>query len=745
MRRQRFTLLLLLLTAALRSVSAHAEAVSFRVRVVSEGNSSNSPVPVEIQILGGASGTGQTETIIKSEAPAVVAVELTQPGIWYARARASGYWGETRVIPTPHRGEAIELRLWHIATLRAEIPASAQVSKIGVRFQPVTDDGQPANTFPAGTNDCRIDGRRVECAIPAGRSDYSLVAVGYVPVYRWDQIHTSGQIVNLGKVDLRKGASLVGRVTLAPGSPLLKGSRVRVTLEPRNAGIVAPADELRSRISSTTIFASSRGNFAFEGIKPGGYLLSASAAPNLISEAREVSILDTLEAELRDPLELSRPHTLAILIQPPMDPWGSRWIVDLVKLDRRNRQSFSVANSVADRDGAWSKPNLAPAEYLLSIRREPQGVWHSQALTLVDDTRLDVQIPLTRIAGSLKLGDSPLAGSLWFGGERGEIAVPVTTNTEGRFQGIIPAAPDRTWSQVDVTAEHPTVRRTLRDVVIPEPNGEGISPLDFTLPSSKIYGEVTTERGAPIHTATVFLSTPGETGELLQTHADEGGQFSFNGLPAGQYSLRALVPSGKSGTVDVSIDETSIEYVTLLVKKNAELRGSVSSRYGGIAGARVSSYPDDRSGFDLVEWNLTDTEGRFSVPVSPTARAVTLTVAAPGFPFHFFRSAVDAEKPIPIQVEQNGGRLQITTRGGVYPFLFHGGGFLALQDLIGDGVASLEGSTATIENLQPGHYEVCAATAAEALAFAQTMRPAERCGNGLLAPGGHLVLALPGN
>lgn len=73
-------------------------------------------------------------------------------------------------------------------------------------------------------------------------------------------------------------------------------------------------------------------------------------------------------------------------------------------------------------------------------------------------------------------------------------SVPVTTDGEGLFQGILPAV-HGSWTKVDVVAEHPTVRRSLEDVRIAEPNDQGISRLDIDLPSNKVSGEVTTDRG----------------------------------------------------------------------------------------------------------------------------------------------------------------------------------------------------------------------------------------------------------
>lgn len=731
--------------AALATLPARSSPVSIHVRVAGETNSEQ-PVAAEIQIVGGLSGKEQSETLVSAEGPGGVAtLDLADAGVWYVRARAAGFWGETRVLVTPYAGEPVELRLWPSTTLRAEIPASAQISSMSVSFQPVLDDVTEAtpNTFPSGTTPCHLNGKKVECVIPAGLADYSLRSAGYVPIYRWSEKLPRGEIVNLGKMVLRRGSSLIGRVVIGKGAVLEKGSKVRVSLEPNRAGIVRPEQEKRSRIAGAMTFANARGIFVFEGMKPGGYQLSASA-PGLISETREVIILDALEAELREPIELAAPATLNVTIAPATDPWRSNWTVDLVRVDARKGQAVDVASSTADANGHWSRTGLPPADYTLKVRREPQGVWHSQTVALAGDVHLDVNITLVRVVGALTLGGAPLSGSLWFGGERGAVSVPITTNGEGMFRGILPAIDGDSWTKVDIVAEDPTVRRSLRDVRIAKPNDEGFSRLDIDLPSNKVYGEVTTDRGRQISSsATIYLSVPGEGGELLQTHSDEAGQFSFNGLQAATYSVRAIGTSGKSDAVNVVVEETSQEFVTLVLRKSGELRGVVSSRYGSVAGARVSTYPDERSGFDLVEWSPTDPDGRFSVVVPPQSHHVTVTVSAPGFAYQYFRTAVDPQRSIPIQVEQDGGRLSITMTGPDFPFVFHAGGFLALQDLVGDAIAVLDGRTATVENLQPGQYEVCDATPSEALAFALTTRPKERCTSGFLPPGGQLVLDAP--
>lgn len=725
--------------------SALAVPVQLHVTVPGQPAAVTTPRAIDVQVIGGPPGL-QTERLIRAES-GLSQIDLPEPGVWYVTACAPGFWGETAVVIAPHGEGVVELRLWPAATLRAQLPLTPAMKHVGIRFQSAIsrpgDTSTVATTPPPASADCVIDGRRLECVIPAGRMDYSLRSPGYVPVYRWDRVHAPGELVNLGKVEFRKGASLIGAVTKPAHWP--DGNRVRVTLAAELVSAIRPDEEAREQITTTTVLADDRGRFVFEGVKPGAYQVSARA-PGLISENRTVTILDGLEAELRESLVLAPPLTLSVNVDPVMDPWLHPWIIELTQINRKARQSNVVKSSPAASDGSWTQSRLPPGDYIVKVRREPQGVWYSESLTLNDDRRVQVTVPLTKLAGVLKLGDKPLPGSIWFGGELGEVSVPVKTDAQGIFRAFLPTVENNVWKDVDVVADVPQVRTTLNDLHLQGPNEKGISTVEIVLPANRIYGEVTAEQGSAVSSnATVYVSNTSGGVSPFQVQVDEGGFFSFNGLTPGTYTVRAIGEAGKSDGIAVTIQNGSDVDVKLVLKASDRVAGLVTSLYGPVSGAKVSIYPEDRVTFGIVEWDRTDFEGRFSVAAPRQSRNLSVAVAAPGYAYELFGIPVVPDEPVAVRVEQNGGRLVgvLAARSQRQPFLFHNGAFLPIRTLENAGIAQWSGSTFTVENLAPGQYEMCVATPAEAQVFAASSRPTEQCTGGFLAPRGLLTLDEP--
>lgn len=65
--------------------------------------------------------------------------------------------------------------------------------------------------------------------------------------------------------------------------------------------------------------------------------------------------------------------------------------------------------------------------------------------------------------------------------------------------------------------------------------------------------------------------------------------------------------------------------------------------------------PDDRS-TSFSAPRASDAEGRFEIPLNAASAGVTLSVAAPGYAFRFFRVEASSE-PVLVNVDQTGGRL----------------------------------------------------------------------------------------
>ena len=726
--------------AGLLFISTTAPATPVQIHVRMSGPSAQgASVPIEVHITGGVAGK-ETQTRTFPVDRGTVDIELTQPGVWYVTPRAPGYWGETRTLVTPLKDARLDVELWPAVTLQAELSPRSRVKQVILRFQPVAANGLDERSVPpAGAADCKVEKMRVTCIVPAGRMDYSLRSFGYIPQYRWDQILDAGAVVDLGRLEFRRGASLIGRVAMPTTTPRQAEVQARVTLTPQGLPPTTASETARASMRIARTITDRRGRFVLEGVPPGGYLLSA-AASGLISEQREIVIIEGLEAELREPLALTVPLTLTVTVDPPTDPWRGAWTLELLRLRHESHVATLVDTASPDAEGRWNVSDLIPGVYMVKVRRT-QGVWHSEMVSLSESGAVSIAIPVVKAAGELLLGDTPIPGSIWFGGEFGEISVPVTTDKQGIFRAFLPAVKDNLWEDVDVVAERPPVRASLKNVRLAGPNSKGITTVDIVLPANRLYGEVTTKEGVPVSPAFIYADPRGG-GTVLQLEADEAGAFAFNGLTPGTYSVRAIGPVGKSKAIQITIEPNSDQYLRILVEKDVAIEGTVSSEYGVVAGARVSVYPEERTGFGILPWDRTDSEGRFRVPVSPHQRNMTMTVAAPGFAFKIFELPAEPARPLTIHVQQGGGQLITTDEPDPShrTYLFRGQTFLPVAALEAAGTARRDGAQVVIENLEPGHYDACITDLQEAPVLARAVRPKERCVGGFLAPSGTLDL-----
>jgi hypothetical protein len=707
------------------------------VRVVVRGGTDTTPLPnLQIEIVG-----EETEKLLPVSSREVQ-FDLEQPGVWYLRAVADGHWGESRSVILPYSGERVDLPLWPAATLRGRV--QQPITQIAVRFQSASTE----NAGPSGFEDCTIAKEIVQCTIPSGLVDYSLRAPGFVPIHRWSQAHAPGETVDLGRLAFERGSSLLGRVTMPKDWRPEKGARIRVELAPEITPSHRPGETSRSRLGATSVVPNERGFFLFEGVPPGAYEISA-AGGGLVSERRAVTVLDGLQAELRTPLALSQPLTMSLTVDPPVDPWGAPWMVELSRLEIKSTADVHLVDTAKVAEtGTWSRAGLTPGDYFVKIRRV-RGVWHSQLVHLAGgDDAVAIRIPLAKVAGELKLGDAPLAGTVWFGGELGEISIPIRTSPDGHFKAYLPIVEGDVWKEVDVASDAPFVRTTITRVRLQGPDADGISTVTLVLPDNRLFGEVVTEDGKPASSnATVFASMRDADFPPLQAEVDDAGIFSFTGLKPGSYSVYAVGADGESTAKDVELGDATAAELKILLHREKLLTGTVRSRHGAVAGARVSAFPEDRTGFGIVQWDQTDFEGRFAVAVPSGAQNVTLTVGAPGYAYTLVPVPAIPGEPLSIFVEQDGGRIVADLQPYEkprQPYLFHGRAFVSFASLEQARVAVKDGDAQAIGELAPGQYDVCIATPEEAMLLASAAaRSRARCLTGFVARGSVLALREP--
>lgn len=244
---------------------------------------------------------------------------------------------------------------------------------LSVRFQPAPNIKEK-EAGPKGEVTCPLKGEKWNCELPAGVLDLQLRAKGHISHYRWGLKIPPGTVLDVGRLELRRGASLIGWVQTEEKLPASSKS-CRVTLVPRLAGPqFSEGDKERSRALQLSVAVNERGFFHIDGIPPGGYRVVAWQE-GYSRARRDVDIIESAQAELKEPLILDRPRTLQVLVSPPQDPWGKAWRVRLSETGDEPSRSFEVANSVVSEDGAWTRKGLPGGQYRLRVESHLGDGW----------------------------------------------------------------------------------------------------------------------------------------------------------------------------------------------------------------------------------------------------------------------------------------------------------------------------------------------------------------------------------
>ncbi|HWS72005.1 MAG TPA: hypothetical protein VN605_07815, partial [Thermoanaerobaculia bacterium] len=314
----------------------------------------------------GASAPGSRAAVVvraQSDSGATAEATLTlarggtmalAPGLWELSLTAPGFWSQPSTIRVASDTTVATLTLFPAATLRGEIATTAKTPRsLTIHFQPTPADSP--TTLPASSVECPITGKRWTCEVPAGALDLAIRAPGFVSIYRWNQRLTSTEAHDLGALTLRRGASLSGSVSFA--ERVAKPPKVTVAVTSQATAPQTLDRKDRDRLMRQTATPNARGFFDLT-LAPGAYTIQATAG-ELISEPRDVRVIDGREAMLRDPLVLEKPRTFALQVTPPLDPLKSPWSVLLQKVDRNNVVESEVAGTVPA-TGRWEKTSLTP-------------------------------------------------------------------------------------------------------------------------------------------------------------------------------------------------------------------------------------------------------------------------------------------------------------------------------------------------------------------------------------------------
>ncbi|MEM7517614.1 MAG: carboxypeptidase-like regulatory domain-containing protein, partial [Planctomycetota bacterium] len=451
-------------------------------------------------------------------------------------------------------------------------------------------------------------------------------------------------------------------------------------------------------------------------------------------------VLTNRELQLDSPIELHRPLTLGTFLDPPVDPYGQPWSVELMSPEPYSLVSRVIAAGEAAIDGSWEQPGLSSGTFRIRILDHQSSVWLEQAVELHPGTSpFFLEIPVVRVEGSIRSGDEPLEAKLLFGGSRVPHVV-FTANEQGHFEGYLPTEGE--WP-VELIDESHSLEQALAPVDVKVRPGRGIAFVDIELPGTQLAGEVV-RRGEPVAGASLAMIRRDEEkpSRAAILYTDENGEFLLHGLEPGLYNIQARDRKAESVWQAADLRE-NLEHpkVRLVLEEKIEISGIVLAGRGVVAGAQVIAIPaGGEPSMAFSERRTAGADGTFELSLPASADAAELLVIAPGLGLIIRRIALPAaaDHELILDIESGGGRLVLAAdavTSAVTSTLSYGDSTLSvsliLSNLASAGVISEVPEGLAIDGMPPGPYRLCETPSAS------------RCGDGYLAPSGHLVLSPP--
>jgi hypothetical protein len=631
-------------------------------------------------------------------------------GTWSINVDAAGIWHERQYATLPG-AVAVDVPLWPSTMIAGEVAladSNAVPDSVKIRFAVA---GGPTSDVT-----CSIVARRFACAIPAGTADLALRVRGHVTRYIWSTPLARGVTRDLGRIVFLRGATLVGRVE-PPRRTKLDLDKITVTAMPsRLEG---------GQLSSLSTHPNARGFFHLDGIAPGEYKIAAGALkPRVSSAAIEVKIIDGAEATLSQPLILSAPQPLTVSVDPPLDPSLKQWRIQ-IDLQHTPRDYEPAADALLAPNGTYRSQLLHAGRYWIRIGSQDTSVWHSEELDVDEQTQnVFVQLHPDRVRGTVRLGDKPVAATIWFGGQRAIPRAELRSDDSGEFHGFVPHQDSDKWA-VTVQSDAPMARRHFKNVRLHR-GDDGELEADLRMDVTLLQGDVVDDKGAPAGIAMLNITSE-KDGELTQPNTNADGSFAVYGLPPGRYQIVANAYMRQSKPLDIEIragEETPLLRIALL--PNRQLKGIVKSAVGPVAGASVTAWSTDVPA-DMVSSFTTNEAGAFAAIIPPAAEQLDVMIEPPSFALKLFHIRWE-NRLLAVTVLQNGGTLTVEGIAPLDAIIQHGGATFPLMPLTYWQGSSSNGNRTTIGMLEPGNYTVCRASDRSA------------CASGYLPPFGTLEL-----
>lgn len=635
-----------------------------------QGEAGNAPLeisfafvsPIDLPVKGvlllrPPDGKGEPMQLdVASTAP--LSVRLPTGSTWEASAEIPGFWVRRQpvVIGSVDQVTRLTLDLWPLGQISGVLKVKEKKDPLPKVLQ-VQTVAAPAFAKrpmgPKGALDCPVDAEgNWSCSLPAATYDLMISAKGLTPHYRWGVQVPAGKMLPLGTVALERGASVSGWVAV-------EGGAIADDCVARLSPLVAGGADLKSvgELGRTAREQPVRkdGFLQLTGLAPGNYLIEVEQPGYPPARVSPVKVDPGAETFLREPVVLRRPIELQFDVHPPVDWLGKAWSAKVVRRADRPPSPLVFEGAVAE-TGRFTVPGQSVGRFRVTIEDSLGSSLYSgeHQVDSPDPAPQPIHLSFVTVAGQVRLGEEPIAATLWFGGRSGAVSARMESDGEGQFHGVLPR--EGLW-RIEVKASEPAFSTWAQAEV--DAGRSGRATVNIVLPDTRIFGHVVDEQGKRVARADVIVQA-----ERLNLFAvsDEMGRFEARGLPEGLVWLGAERSESVSNRAYANLVEgSSVGPIELRLHQSRKVAGTVFSRQGPVAGSRVTLLAGIAEGVGAT--GLTDISGKFEIGLPKEVTRLQAIVGAPGFPLQAF-DALAAGEPLALRVTEEMGDLAFTLPPG---------------------------------------------------------------------------------
>lgn len=697
-----------------------------------------------------------------------VTLELARGLVWELSVEATGWWSATVPVYLGDTASSAVLDVWPESRLKGKLQVprgESMPAELTLRFAAPTEPKlKPDRTValpsaagkPGGDEVCAVEGGAFSCPLPATRLDLKLRARGFISRFYWARSLPAGGDLDLGDVALEPGASLVGLVTTADGPA--KPDTCAVTIAPLTAGGLPLPESPRNAARNEESRPDHRGFFSFNGVAPGIYQLEARASGYAPARLAPIEVQPRTEATVREPIVLERPAELVVQVRPAVDAYGKAWALEVAAMDLARGVIEPLFTTPVDQDGRLRRLAMPVGSYRAVLHDSNGATFMAQVFDLTPTSPPVLLEPkLVPVRGKVLLGDRPLSARLWFGGQTHGVSVPMVTEKDGKFDGVLPS--EGKW-RVEIETEEPKLHRTLAGVEVRVSPSLGVAEVELRLPGTRIAGVVVDEAGSPVQGATVEAVDAAPTALLRATSDAEGG-FEVLGLAVGPARVRAhdVTSQGPRSSVDqmvVLAEKVEATPLRLVLTRTTEVVLHVVAESGEPVSAALV-YLLSRPRQSVVPQGSTDSSGTIHLDVPARIPDWDAVVMATGYALQAASLHVTGPTEASVDVVRYGGSLDIDLAAPMVaddpsqPVLVVQWDAVQLYGSLLLGWAQFNGRPAdsasthlSLPSMGSGNYRVCLIPWAALLTGASgAPQGSTPCAEGFLPPLGRLTLALP--